>query len=83
VDGFEGGHRCIDMRRFNRFPLVAEAPACGGPEAQQDLAWINDLFESGRLAPVIDRTYWLAEVPEAFRFFSTADPEGQIVVTLD
>jgi NADPH:quinone reductase-like Zn-dependent oxidoreductase len=54
-----------------------------GLKPNKDLAYVNDLFESGRLAPVIDRTYRLEEVPEAFRFFSTGDHRGKIVVTVN
>jgi NADPH:quinone reductase-like Zn-dependent oxidoreductase len=48
----------------------------------KDLAYMNELFEAGKLAPVIDGTYKLADVPEAFRHFGTGDHQGKIIVTL-
>ncbi len=33
----------------------------------KDLAYMNELFEAGKLVPVIDRAYELAELPEAFQ----------------
>lgn len=66
----------VALRSRKRLRVVALKP-------NKDLPYINDLFESGRLAPVIDRTYGLEEVSEAFRFFSTGDYKGKIVVTLD
>jgi NADPH:quinone reductase-like Zn-dependent oxidoreductase len=48
----------------------------------KDLAYLNDLFEAGKLIPVIDRSYTLADVPEAFRFFSTGDHKGKITVII-
>jgi NADPH:quinone reductase-like Zn-dependent oxidoreductase len=48
----------------------------------KDLAYINELFEAGKLIPVIDGPYQLAEVPEAIRHFGTGDHKGKIVVTL-
>jgi len=48
----------------------------------KDLAYMNALFEAGNLVPVIDRSYKLADVPEAFRLFGTGDHEGKIIVTM-
>jgi NADPH:quinone reductase-like Zn-dependent oxidoreductase len=48
----------------------------------KDLAYMNELFEAGRLVPVIDRSYKLADVPEAFRLFATGDYKGKIIVTM-
>lgn len=53
-----------------------------GLKPNKDLAYVNELFESGRLVPVIDRRYRLEEAGEAFRFFSTGDYRGKIVVTM-
>jgi NADPH:quinone reductase-like Zn-dependent oxidoreductase len=48
----------------------------------KDLAYMNELFEAGKLVPVIDGPYKLADVPEAFRLFETGDYKGKIIVTL-
>ncbi|MFQ5747132.1 MAG: zinc-binding dehydrogenase [Gemmatimonadota bacterium] len=48
----------------------------------KDLAYMNELFEAGKLAPVIDGPYKLADVPEAFRLFGTGDHKGKIIVTM-
>ncbi len=48
----------------------------------KDLAYMNELFETGKLIPVIDGPYDLADVPEAFRLFGTGDHKGKIIVTL-
>jgi NADPH:quinone reductase-like Zn-dependent oxidoreductase len=53
-----------------------------GLKPNQDLAYVNELFEAGKLAPVIDRTYPLADLREAFRFYATGDHQGKIVVTM-
>ena len=53
-----------------------------GLKPNKDLAFVNELFEAGKLAPVIDRTYQLADVREAFRFYATGDHRGKIVVTM-
>lgn len=51
-------------------------------KANKDLAFVNELFETGRLVPVIDRVYPLVDVPEALRRFGTGDHKGKIVVTI-
>jgi NADPH:quinone reductase-like Zn-dependent oxidoreductase len=48
----------------------------------KDLAYMNDLFESGRLVPVIEGPYELADVPDAMRLFGTGDHQGKIIVTV-
>ena len=53
-----------------------------GLKPNKDLAYVNELFEAGQLAPVINGPYKLADVPEAFRFFGTGDHKGKIIVTM-
>jgi NADPH:quinone reductase-like Zn-dependent oxidoreductase len=48
----------------------------------KDLAYINELFETGKLRPVIDGPYKLNEVPEAFRIFGKGEHKGKMVITM-
>ena len=48
----------------------------------EGLAFIIELFEDGKLAPVIDRCYPLSEVAEAFRYFQQGHFTGKIVITM-
>jgi NADPH:quinone reductase-like Zn-dependent oxidoreductase len=48
----------------------------------KDLKYINELFEAGKIKPVIDGPYRLDEVPEAFRLFGKANHKGKIVITI-
>lgn len=48
----------------------------------KDLAYMNELFEAGKLVPVIDGLYSLADLPEALRRFGTGDHKGKIIVTM-
>ena len=43
---------------------------------------MRELIESGRVSPVIDRTYPLSETPEAIRHLETGHARGKIVVTV-
>jgi NADPH:quinone reductase-like Zn-dependent oxidoreductase len=49
---------------------------------QKDLVFIKELLESGKVKPVIDRSYKLNEVPEAFRYFEEGHAQGKVVVTV-
>jgi NADPH:quinone reductase-like Zn-dependent oxidoreductase len=53
-----------------------------GLKANKDLAYMNDLFEAGKLRPVLEGPYRLADLPEAFRLFATGDHKGKIIVTM-
>jgi NADPH:quinone reductase-like Zn-dependent oxidoreductase len=53
-----------------------------GLKQNKDLAYMNELFEAGKLEPVIDRRYKLADVSEAFRLFGTGDHKGKIIITM-
>jgi NADPH:quinone reductase-like Zn-dependent oxidoreductase len=48
-----------------------------------DMAYLLGLAESGALRPVIDRTYRLAETPEAHRYVDTGRKRGVAVITPD
>jgi NADPH:quinone reductase-like Zn-dependent oxidoreductase len=48
----------------------------------EGLAEINELFESGKLVPVIDRIYSLGEVPDALRRFSQGLHRGKVVIAV-
>jgi NADPH:quinone reductase-like Zn-dependent oxidoreductase len=46
-----------------------------------DLALIAGLIEEGKVRPVIDRTYQLAEAADALRYLETRHARGKVVVT--
>jgi NADPH:quinone reductase-like Zn-dependent oxidoreductase len=47
----------------------------------EDLAYLKDLVEAGKLRPVIDRTYPLAEAREAVRYVGTGEARAKVVIT--
>jgi NADPH:quinone reductase-like Zn-dependent oxidoreductase len=54
-----------------------------GLKQNKDLAYMNKLFEAGKVKPVIDGPYKLSEVPEAIRYFGEGNHKGKIVITLE
>jgi NADPH:quinone reductase-like Zn-dependent oxidoreductase len=43
---------------------------------------LGRLADGGKLAPVIDRTYALADVPEALRYLEAGHTRGKVVITV-
>ncbi|MFN0182084.1 MAG: NAD(P)-dependent alcohol dehydrogenase [Gemmatimonadales bacterium] len=50
---------------------------------QKDLTVLGDLMAGGKVTPVIDRRYPLAEVREAIRYLETGRARGKVVITID
>ena len=48
----------------------------------KDLVYMNELFEAGKIKPVIDGPYKLEEVPEAFRIFGKGEHKGKVVIRM-
>lgn len=49
----------------------------------EDLALLRELIETGKVAPVIDRTYALSETPEAFRYLNEGHARGKVVIRVE
>jgi NADPH:quinone reductase-like Zn-dependent oxidoreductase len=48
----------------------------------EDLVFLNELFEAGKVKPVIDRTYPLSEAPEALSYLGEGHARGKVVITV-
>ena len=48
--------------------------------SQPDLLYLKGLIEEGKLTPVIDRCYPLAQAPDAMRHLETGHATGKIVI---
>jgi len=47
-----------------------------------DMEFLLELVEAGKLRPVVDRTYALADVPEAMRYVEAGHTQGKVVITV-
>lgn len=52
-------------------------------EPNKDLTYVNELFEAGKIKPVIDNLYSLNEVPQAMRYFGEGKHKGKVVITVE
>jgi NADPH:quinone reductase-like Zn-dependent oxidoreductase len=51
-------------------------------ENHEDLIVLKELIESGKITPVIDRTYPLTEAPQAIRYLEQGHARGKVVITV-
>jgi len=49
---------------------------------KKDLIAIKDLLDSGKVVPVIDRTYPLSETPKAIRYLEAGHAQGKVIIAV-
>jgi len=54
-----------------------------GLKQNKDLDYMNELFEAGKVKPVIDGLYRFDEVPKAIRHFGEGAHIGKVVITVE
>jgi len=50
---------------------------------KDDFVHLIELFEAGKVVPVIDRRYPLSEVAEALRYYGEGHAQGKVVITVE
>jgi NADPH:quinone reductase-like Zn-dependent oxidoreductase len=50
--------------------------------SHEDLVFLKDLLETGKVTPVIDRRHPLSDVPEAIRYLEEGHARGKVVITV-
>lgn len=51
--------------------------------SKDDLIVLRELLEAGKVAPVIDRSYPLSDVPEAIRYLEKGHARGKVVIRME
>jgi NADPH:quinone reductase-like Zn-dependent oxidoreductase len=88
IVGGEGGGRWLggtdrQLRAMMLSPFVGQKLGTFvNKENHEDLLVLKELTESGKITPVIDRTYPLSEVPEAMRYLEAGHARGKVVITV-
>jgi NADPH:quinone reductase-like Zn-dependent oxidoreductase len=88
ITGGEGGGRWLggtdrQLRALALSPFVGQKLGTFiSKENHEDMIVLKELIESGKLTPVIDRTYPLSEVPEAIRYLEQGHARGKVLITV-
>jgi NADPH:quinone reductase-like Zn-dependent oxidoreductase len=51
--------------------------------SQEDLVFMKELLEAGKVVPVIDRRYPLREVAKALRYYGEGHSQGKVVIAVE
>lgn len=70
--------KMVVLKRF----LTQEAGGMLAQMNQKDLTILADLIQTGKVTPVIDKTYSFSGLPEAMRYLETGRARGKVVVTV-
>ncbi len=86
--GAEGGNRVLGgvgkwIRAMLVSPLISQnlRPLSTKPN-KTDLLFVKNLLESGKVKPILSRSFALSEVPDAFRFLKEGPVQGKIVIAV-
>jgi NADPH:quinone reductase-like Zn-dependent oxidoreductase len=78
LGGFDRNLRAVALSRFvgQRLRMLTSTPR------PRDLQTLRGLIAAGKLTPVVDRTYPLAEVPDAMRHMVAGHVRGKLAITV-
>ena len=88
IVGGEGGGKWLggtdrQLRAMMLSPFVSQKLGTFvNKENYEDLLVLKELIESGKITPVIDKTYPLSEVPEAIRYLEGGRARGKVVISV-
>jgi NADPH:quinone reductase-like Zn-dependent oxidoreductase len=84
--GVIGGSRVRFFRTILIGPLISKFGnrklGTVGAKPNEGLELLLELLEANKVMPVIDRTYPLGEVPDAFRYFGEGHVKGKVVISI-
>jgi NADPH:quinone reductase-like Zn-dependent oxidoreductase len=82
--GFLGGlGKALNAAVYSRFVKQKMGMMMAEPSTK-DLTLLADMMQSGKIKPVIDRTYKsLSEIPEAIRYVEEGHARGKVVITVE
>lgn len=75
--------RFVGLMLFSRFVPQLRGPDLPPPGKSEAIALLRGLLERGEITPIIDSTYPLSEVREAFRHMMEDETLGKVILTPD
>jgi len=74
--------RVLKLIALSPFVSQLPTPNFSMPDKKNQMAVLKDLLEPGKITPIIDRTYPLAEVPEAIGYLEEGHARGKVIITV-
>jgi len=74
--------RVLKLVALSPFVSQLPTPNFSMPDKKNQMVVLKELLETGKITPVIDRTYPLSEVSEAIRYLEVGHARGKVVITV-
>lgn len=74
--------RVLKLLALSPFVSQLPTPDFSMPSKKDSMTVLKEFLETGKLTPVIEKTYLLAEVPEAIRYLEEEQAQGKVVITV-
>ena len=78
IGGYDRQLRAVLLSRF----VSQDLKTFINNERYDNLIVLTELIEAGQITPVVDRTFPLAEAPQAIRYLEQGKARGKVVVTI-
>lgn len=77
-----GVPRALGLMARSLFTRQLPKASFAMPGKQESMATLAELLAAGKIVPIIDRTYSLADAPEAIAYLASGQARGRIVITI-